>query len=84
MCGRDRAADGVDAIRELGLDARANQSSKIPQIRGDETPGDEIIIRRFVNLEHFAVLGDDFATLGETIELRHADLRDELDEASHL
>jgi hypothetical protein len=83
MRGRDRAADGVDAIRELGLNARANQSSKIPQVRGDETPRHEIIIRRLVDLKHFAIFGDDFATLGETIELRDADLRDELDEARH-
>ena len=71
------------SIRELGLDARANQSGKIPQVGGDETPGDEIIIRCLVDLEHFAVLGDDFATFGEPIELRDADLRDELDEARH-
>jgi hypothetical protein len=52
-------------------------------VRGDETPRYEVIIRRVVDLDDFAILGQHFATLSKAEELRNTNLRDEWDDARH-
>jgi hypothetical protein len=52
-------------------------------VRCDEAPRYEVIIRRVVYFDDFAILGEDFATLSEAEELRDTNLRDEWDDARH-
>jgi hypothetical protein len=50
---------------ELRLDARADHASKITKVLRDESPRDEIIIRRIRHRQNLTIERDQFALLGE-------------------